>query len=119
MIGRDTTVGHNVRMGPSRVGDASLVGMGVVLAADTWVQDDVLVAAGTTTTPGQVLDSGWMWGGRPAAKISKLDEARRKVMRENIATYCDYSQAFRRVQQAQGFGRRRAPEPELRSISQA
>lgn len=119
LIGRDTTIGHNVRMGPGRIGDAALVGMGAVLAADTWVQDDVLLAAGATTTPGQVLESGWMWGGRPAAKMSKLDAARREGMAENIATYCQYSQVFRAVQQAQGFGRRREPEPSARDVSDA
>jgi gamma-carbonic anhydrase len=98
IIGRDTTVGHNVRMGAARVGDMSLVGIGAVLAEDTWIQDDVLLAAGATTEPGQVLESGWMWGGRPARAMSRLDDAKRKMMRDNIATYCSYSQAFRRLQ---------------------
>lgn len=118
VIGRDTTIGHNVRMGPGRVGDETLVGMGVVLAPDTWVQDDVLLAAGATTTPGQVLESGWMWGGRPAARMAKLDDVRRKVMADNVVTYCHYSQAFRRVQQERG-----APsgdiEPMVRGASES
>jgi carbonic anhydrase/acetyltransferase-like protein (isoleucine patch superfamily) len=99
IIGRDTTVGHNVQMGPGRVGDFALVGIGAVLGADTWVQDDVLLAAGATTEPGQVLESGWLWGGRPAKALSRLDDAKRKMMRDNIGTYCQYSQVFRRVQQ--------------------
>lgn len=103
VIGRDTTVGHNVRMGPARVGDGALVGMGAVLAPETWVQDDVLLAAGATTTPGQVLESGWMWGGRPAVRMAKLDGARRKIMSDNVATYCQYSQRFRRAQQERGL----------------
>ena len=119
VIGRDTTIGHNVRMSRGRIGDAALVGMGAVLAEDTWVQDDVLLAAGATTTPGQVLDSGWMWGGRPASRMSKLDAARRKGMADNIATYCQYSQVFRAVQQAQGFVRRRPLEAEAGEISEA
>jgi carbonic anhydrase/acetyltransferase-like protein (isoleucine patch superfamily) len=98
IIGRETTVGHNVRMGAARVGDFALVGIGAVLAEDTWVQDDVLLAAGATTEPNQVLESGWMWGGRPAKPLAKLDEARRHGMRENIKTYCAYSQVFQRLQ---------------------
>lgn len=100
VIGRDTTVGHNVRMGAVRIGDYSLVGIGAVLAEDTWVQDDVLLAAGATTEKGQVLESGYMWGGRPAKKMTELDAAKRKMMRDNIRTYCEYSQVFRRVQLA-------------------
>lgn len=98
IIGRETTVGHNVRMGPGRVGDFSLVGIGAVLADDTWIQDDVLLAAGATTERGQVLESGWMWGGRPAKALSRLDEAKRHMMKANIETYCGYGRAFRRLQ---------------------
>lgn len=100
VIGRDTTIGHNVRMGPCRVGDFSLVGIGAVLAEDTWVQDDVLLAAGATTEKGQVLESGFMWGGRPAKRMTELDEPKRKMMRDNIKTYFEYSQTFRRLQLA-------------------
>lgn len=98
IIGRETTVGHNVRMGPGRVGDFALVGIGAVLADNTWIQDDVLLAAGATTEPGQVLESGWMWGGRPAKALSRLDEAKRHMMKANITTYCGYGRAFRRLQ---------------------
>ena len=104
VIGRDTTIGHNVRMGPARVGDGSLVGIGAVLAEGTWIQDDVLLAAGARTAPGQVLESGWMYGGRPASAMSRLDEARRGMMRVNIAHYLGYSQAFRKIQ-AERLGR--------------
>lgn len=100
VIGRETTIGHNVRMDAARIGDFSLVGIGAVLAEDTWIQDDVLLAAGATTQQGQVLESGFMWGGRPAHKMTELDEAKRKMMRDNIKTYCEYSQVFRRVQLA-------------------
>ena len=113
IIGRDTTVGHNVRIGAARIGDESLVGMAAVLADGTWVQDDVLLAAGSTTEPGQVLESGWMWGGRPAKPISKLDEPRRAGMAANVETYCAYSQVFRKLQQA-----RTEPTPPLPASAQ-
>jgi carbonic anhydrase/acetyltransferase-like protein (isoleucine patch superfamily) len=100
LIGHDTTIGHNVRMSTARIGDEALVGIGAVLGEGTWVQDDVLLAAGATTEPGQVLESGWMWGGRPAKALSKLDDAKRHIMAENIKTYCTYSQVFRRIQRA-------------------
>ncbi len=98
VIGREVTVGHNVRMADVRIGARSLVGMGAVLAAGTLVQDDVLLAAGSTTEPGQVLESGWMWGGRPAKPISRLDGPRRAGMAQNIVTYCDYARLFRDAQ---------------------
>ncbi len=102
IIGRNVTVGHNVEMGAVRVGDHTLVGMGAHLADGVWVQDDVLLAAGAKTEAGQVLETGWLWGGRPAKALSKLDAARREGMAENVRQYCAYAQTFRRLQQAHG-----------------
>ena len=99
VIGAQTTIGHNVRMGAATVGANALVGIGAVLADGTVIQDDVLLAAGATTEPGQILDSGWLWGGRPAKPIAKLNAARRETMAQNIVNYCGYSQTFRRLQQ--------------------
>ena len=100
VIGRDVTIGHNVLMDAVRVGDRSLVGMGVHLVPGVWVQDDVLVAAGTTTEPGQILETGWLWGGRPARPLSRLDEARRTGMREVVEQYCGYMRTFGRLQRS-------------------
>ena len=97
-IGRETTLGHNVRMASGRVGDRSLVGIGAVLAEGTVVEDDVLVAAGTRTTAGQVLDGGWLWGGRPAKPLKRLDAARRAMMADTVRHYVAYAQAFREAQ---------------------
>ena len=102
VIGRDTTIGHNVRMGAASVGANALVGIGAVLGENTVIQDDVLLAAGATTAPGQVLESGWLWGGRPAKPLSRLNAARRATMAQNILNYCGYSQTFRHLQQEQG-----------------
>ena len=100
IIGRDVTVGHNVEMGTVRVGDHALIGMGVHLAEGVWVQDDVLLAAGAKTEAGQVLESGWLWGGRPATALSKLDETRRDAMALNVRQYCEYSRRYRALQEA-------------------
>ncbi len=97
-IGRDVTIGHNVLIPASRIGAGSLVGMGAALGEGTVIEDDVLLAAGATTEPGQVLGSGWLWGGRPATPLSRLDEARREVMRHTVATYCGYAKTFAALQ---------------------
>jgi carbonic anhydrase/acetyltransferase-like protein (isoleucine patch superfamily) len=98
VIGPNTTVGHNVRMGAATIGAEALVGIGAVLGEGTVIEDHVLLAAGATTEPGQVLGSGWLWGGRPAKPLSKLDDDKLTMMAQNILTYCDYSQTFRRLQ---------------------
>jgi len=97
-LGENTTIGHNVRLNASSIGSHSLIGIGAVIEAGVTVDDDVMVAAGTTTTPGQHLEGGWLWGGRTARKLSMLNEDRRKMMRENIVHYVGYADAFRRAQ---------------------
>ena len=72
--------------------------MGVVLAEGTVVGDDVLVAAGARTLPGQVLDGGWLWGGRPARALKRLDDDRRRMMAGTITHYRAYAEAFRAAQ---------------------
>ena len=99
-IGDDTTIGHNVRMSACRIGSRSLVGIGAVLGEGTVVEDDVLVAAGTVTTYGQILRSGWLWGSRPAKPLKPLDAARRSMMSETIGHYVAYGHAFRDAQRS-------------------
>ncbi len=98
VIGPDTTLGHNVRLASCRIGERALIGIGTVVAAGTIIEDEVMLAAGAVTLPGQRLESGWLWGGRPARPLSRLDDAKRDVMRTIIGHYCDYAEAYARAQ---------------------
>jgi carbonic anhydrase/acetyltransferase-like protein (isoleucine patch superfamily) len=98
VIGRDTTLGHNVRASDGRIGPGCLVGMGALLGPGTVIEADVLLAAGSATDPGQVLTSGWLWGGRPARALSRLDSERRAMMSRTVASYAAYGRAYRKIQ---------------------
>lgn len=97
-IGRDTTIGHNVQMADCTIGDRCLIGIGSVVASGTRVEDDVFLAAGATTLPGQVLESGKLWGGQPARALAPLDARKRALIAETIGTYCGYAEELKRVQ---------------------
>jgi carbonic anhydrase/acetyltransferase-like protein (isoleucine patch superfamily) len=97
-IGRETTIGHNVHMLDCRIGDRSLVGIGSVIQSGTIIDDDVLLAAGSRTQPGQHLEGDWLWAGRPARPISKLNHTKRTMMRAIIEQYCAYGDAYRELQ---------------------
>jgi carbonic anhydrase/acetyltransferase-like protein (isoleucine patch superfamily) len=99
-IGRQATIGHNVTMVDCEVADRSLIGMGANVAAGTLVQEDVLLAAGACTTPGQILESGWLYGGRPARQLSKLDENKRRIITSTWPVYMDYARSFDAAQAA-------------------
>lgn len=98
VVGANTTIGHNVSIQNSEIGNSSLIGIGSSLSPDTIVEDDVLVAAGATTSTGQRLHGGWVWGGRPARPIAKLDDAKRQMMGEIIGHYCRYAQIYHDLQ---------------------
>jgi len=97
-IGCDTTIGHNVQMADCIIGDRCLIGIGSVLASGTRVEDDVFLAAGATTRPGQVLTSATLWGGQPARALGPLDDRKRAMIAGTIGTYCDYADELKRAQ---------------------
>jgi len=97
-IGREATIGHNVRMTDCTVGDRSLIGIGATVAAGSVVGNDVLVAAGAHTAEGQVLDDGWVYGGSPARRIGPLDDKKRFIISATWPTYCEYARRFLEAQ---------------------
>lgn len=97
-MGEKTTIGHNVLLRSSTIGAKTLIGIGSTVDVGTVVDDDVLLAAGSITTPGQHLESGWLWGGRPPRPLSRLDDAKRAMMSVIIEQYCAYGAAYRVAQ---------------------
>ena len=98
VLGKDTTIGHNVTMADCTIGDRCLVGIGSVVAPGTVFEDDVFLAAGAATSPGQVLGAGHLYGGQPARVIAPLDERKRELIKHTISTYCDYAAELASVQ---------------------
>jgi carbonic anhydrase/acetyltransferase-like protein (isoleucine patch superfamily) len=94
-IGSDCTIGHNVRLESCTIGDRSLIGNGAFVQAASIVEAGVLVAAGAVTEPGQWLESGWLWGGRPARRLSPLDAPRLRQIAAGAGHYLEYAAHFR------------------------
>jgi carbonic anhydrase/acetyltransferase-like protein (isoleucine patch superfamily) len=97
-IGRDSAVGHNVMIHDCVIGDRTLIGIGSTVAAGTIVGDRVLLAAAARTTPGQVLESGWMYAGTPARKFAQLDDAKHALTALIVLQYCQYAQDFKALE---------------------
>ncbi len=94
-IGRDSTVGHNVTIQDCVIGNHCLIGIGSSVAKGTVVQDRVLLAAAARTAPGQVLESGFLYAGAPARKLSALDKSKHDLIDMIIGHYCQYAQDFK------------------------
>lgn len=94
-IGQDSTIGHNVTIHDSVIGNHCLIGIGSFVAKGTVVQDRVLLAAGARTEPGQLLDSGFFYAGSPARKVAPLDKGKHALIDMIIGHYCQYAQDFK------------------------
>jgi gamma-carbonic anhydrase len=97
-IGHDTTVGHNVMIYDSVIGSHTLIGIGSTVAEGAVIGDHVLLAAAARTTPGQKLESGWLYGGSPARQLSRLDDGKRAMIEEIIGQYVEYARDFKALE---------------------
>lgn len=73
-VGRNVTVGHSVILHGCTIGDDCLIGMGSLIMDKAVVQDRVLVGAGSLVPEGKVLESGWLYLGRPAKALRRLTD---------------------------------------------
>jgi carbonic anhydrase/acetyltransferase-like protein (isoleucine patch superfamily) len=72
VIGSYVTIGHSALLHGCTIGDECLIGMGSIIMDDVIVQNQVMVGAGSLVPPGKVLQSGYLYIGRPALKVRAL-----------------------------------------------
>ena len=72
IIGDNVTIGHSVILHGCTIEDESLIGMGSIVMDKAVVQKHVLLGAGSLVPEGKVLESGYLYVGRPAKKVRAL-----------------------------------------------
>jgi carbonic anhydrase/acetyltransferase-like protein (isoleucine patch superfamily) len=87
VIGDYVTVGHGVILHGSRIGNDCLIGMGSIVMDDVVVQDRVMIGAGSLVSPNKILESGFLYIGRPAVKVRALTEAEIAYLRYSAEHY--------------------------------
>jgi carbonic anhydrase/acetyltransferase-like protein (isoleucine patch superfamily) len=73
-IGEAVTLGHGVILHGCTVHDECLIGMGAVVMDHAVLEPRVLLGAGSLVPEGRVLQSGWLYVGRPALPIRRLND---------------------------------------------
>lgn len=73
-VGDDVTVGHQCILHACVVGNQCLIGMGSIILDGAVVQDRVLLGAGSLVSEEKVLESGFLYIGRPARKMRELTD---------------------------------------------
>lgn len=74
IIGNYVTVGHAVILHGCKIDDECLIGMGSIVMDDVVMEKQVIVGAGSLVPPGKVLESGFLYVGRPAIQVRALRE---------------------------------------------
>jgi len=74
IIGDNVTIGHTVILHGCTIEDESLIGMGSIVMDKAVIQKHVLLAAGSLVPEGKVLESGYLYVGRPAKKVRALTQ---------------------------------------------
>jgi carbonic anhydrase/acetyltransferase-like protein (isoleucine patch superfamily) len=97
-IGSNSAVGHNVILHDCSIGNQCLIGIGSTVSEGTLIGDSVLLAAAARTSPGQRLESGWLYAGSPARKFAPLDDAKRALTAFIVQLYCQYARDFSALQ---------------------
>ena len=94
-VGDDVTVGHMALLHGCSVGHRVLVGMGSVVLDDAFLEDDVVLAAGSLVPPGMRIPARSLAMGRPAKVVRALGEKDLAWVREAGNLYVAYAAAFR------------------------
>lgn len=74
VIGNYVTIGHSVILHGCTIEDECLIGMGSIVMDKVVVQKHVLLAAGSLVPEGKLLESGYLYVGRPAKRVRALTE---------------------------------------------
>ena len=104
LIGDGATIGHNAQMGPAQIGDDALIGMGSRLGDGVIVEANGCVAAGAWVEAGALVQSGWIWAGRPARPFREIKPAERDAFARFRDIYVGYSAAYRAPPQRRDKG---------------
>lgn len=94
VIGDRVTIGHMVILHGCTIEDESLIGMGSIVMDKAVVQRHVLLGAGSLVPEGKVLESGYLYMGRPARQVRALTTDEINELRQSAAMYVKLKQAY-------------------------
>lgn len=94
VIGARVTVGHGVILHACTIEDECLIGMGSIILDKALIQKNVLLGAGSLVSEGKVLESGYLYLGRPAKKVRELTPEELAYFNYSAAHYVKLMRAY-------------------------
>jgi carbonic anhydrase/acetyltransferase-like protein (isoleucine patch superfamily) len=86
-IGDEVTIGHKVTLHGCTLGNRILVGMGSIMMDGAWVEDEVIIGAGSLVPPGKRLLSGFLYVGSPVQQARPLTDKERAFFSYSAGNY--------------------------------
>lgn len=96
IIGARVTVGHSVILHGCTIGDECLIGMGSIVMDKAVIEPRVLLGAGSLVPEGKVLESGYLYLGRPAKPLRPLTADELAYFDYSARHYMSLAQSYRR-----------------------
>jgi carbonic anhydrase/acetyltransferase-like protein (isoleucine patch superfamily) len=87
IVGDFVTIGHSVILHGCRIGNECLIGMGSIVMDDAVIEPQVMLGAGSLVSPNKVLQSGYLYIGRPAVKVRALNAKELAYLRYSAEHY--------------------------------
>lgn len=72
ILGNCITIGHHAMLHGCTIDDLCLIGMGTIVLDAAHIKQHVVIAAGSLVPPGKILESGYLYLGRPVQAVRKL-----------------------------------------------
>jgi carbonic anhydrase/acetyltransferase-like protein (isoleucine patch superfamily) len=93
-VGDWVTIGHNATVHGCTVGDAVLIGMGVVILNDCRIGEGSILAAGTVLPEHTVVPPRTLWAGVPGKQRRTLEDKDHALILEYAKNYLDYVEIY-------------------------
>lgn len=94
LIGAGITVGHRAMLHGCQIYDNCLIGMNTIVMDGVIVESEVIIGAGSLVPPGKILESGYLYVGRPALKKRALTEAEKQFIPYSAQNYCTLKDTY-------------------------
>jgi carbonic anhydrase/acetyltransferase-like protein (isoleucine patch superfamily) len=86
-IANDVTIGHKVTLHGCMIGEQCLIGIDCTVLDGAIIEPHVMLGAGSLVPPGKILESGYLWIGRPAIKKRALTPDELEFLGYNVRHY--------------------------------
>ncbi|KTD20587.1 gamma carbonic anhydrase family protein [Legionella londiniensis] len=94
IIGNDITIGHGAILHACTIADYCLIGIRSVILDGAYIEDHVMLAAGSLVPPGKHLKKGYLYLGNPAKEMRKLTSAEWDNLEYSAAHYVNLKNKY-------------------------